>query len=264
MKILKSILITVLLITFEVIILIAISELTRKHVPTEYLIHYFSLIHIVPRIITFIIVIKIFKIRFDWKNEKNKLRNIKPNIIFNLLILTLGFELFDRPFFDFNKIVDFINGIEIEPYVQHEKSFISIIYSGISVLIIAPMFEELIFRKYIYTELLKKYSSNLSIFISSILFSLMHLPSYSNLIPTFIFGIICCIIYRKTMNIFYTIILHFFANLSFLILVNYGEIFYKWSFGLEYNLIYWVMSGIGITLILLGMKKITTANTVQN
>ena len=262
MNILKALLLTVLLITFEVIIRLGISALIEEYIPTEYLIHYFKLMSLIPGIIAYLIIFKIFRIKFNWKNTQNKLRTIELNILFYILILTIGLELFDRPFFDFSKIVDFIKDIAIEPYAKSEKSNISIIYKGISALIIAPIFEELLFRKYMYTELLKKYSSNLSIVISSIFFTLIHLPSYRNLIPTFIFGIICCLIYRKTKNIFYTIILHFLANLTVLILVNYGASFYEWSFGLEYNLIYWILFGIGVILTLFGIKKITTANTV--
>lgn len=262
MNILKALLLTVLLLTFEVIISLGIYELIEEYIPTEYLFHYFGLMSLIPTIIAYLIIFKIFKVNFNWKNTQNKLRTVELNILFYLLILTIGLELLDRPFFDFSKIVDFIKDIAVEPYVKSEKPTISIIYNGISVLIIAPIFEELLFRKYMYSELLKKYSSNLSIVISSIFFSLIHLPSYRNLIPTFIFGIVCCLVYRKTKNIFYTIILHFLANLSWLILVNYGASFYEWSFGLEYNFIYWILFGIGITLTLFGIKKITTANTV--
>ena len=262
MNILKAILLTVLLLTFEVIISIGIYELIEEHIPTEYLIHYFGIMSLIPVIIANLIIFKIFKVNFNWKNTQDKLKTVELNILFYLLILTIGLELLDRPFFDFSKIVDFIKDISVEPYAKSEKSNISIIYNGISVLIIAPIFEELIFRKYMYSELIKKYSSNLSIIISSVFFSLIHLPSYRNLIPTFIFGIVCCLVYRKTKNISYTIILHFLANLSWFILVNYGASFYEWSFGLEYNFIYWILFGIGITLTLFGIKKITTANTV--
>jgi membrane protease YdiL (CAAX protease family) len=262
MNILKALLLIVLLLTFEVIISVGIHALTQKNIPPEYSIHYFGLMYLIPKIIAYLIVFKIFKVNFYWKNTQNKLRTVELNILFYLLILTIGLELLGRPFLDFSKIVDFIKDVPVEPYAKSEKLNISIIYKGISALIIAPIFEELLFRKYMYTELLKKYSSNLSIVISSIFFSLIHLPNYKNLIPSFIFGIVCCLVYRKTKNISYTIILHFLTNLSVLILVNYRESLYEWSFGLENNLIYWILFGIGIILTLFGIKKITTANTV--
>jgi membrane protease YdiL (CAAX protease family) len=262
MNILKALLLIVLLLTFEVIISVGIHGLTQKNIPPEYSIHYFGLMYLIPKIIAYLIVFKIFKVNFYWKNTQNKLRTVELNILFYLLILTIGLELLGRPFLDFSKIVDFIKDVPVEPYAKSEKLNISIIYKGISALIIAPIFEELLFRKYMYTELLKKYSSNLSIVISSIFFSLIHLPNYKNLIPSFIFGIVCCLVYRKTKNISYTIILHFLTNLSVLILVNYRESLYEWSFGLENNLIYWILFGIGIILTLFGIKKITTANTV--
>ncbi|MCG2432121.1 CPBP family intramembrane glutamic endopeptidase [Aequorivita xiaoshiensis] len=264
MSILKALLISILLSIIHIAIYLGIDQLIKESIPNNYVIHYIGLIPIITTIIGYLTIFKIFRISFDWENMNNKIGTINLKIVFYLLILTIGLELFDRPFFDFSKIVDFLNGIVNEPYVQSKKPNISLIYTGLYYIILAPIFEELLFRKYMYTKLSKKYSENLSIITSSILFSLIHLPSYRNLIPTLIFGIICCIIYKKTKNISYTIILHILANLSWFIFENYGEIYYKWIFGLKYNLIYWTVFGIGITLILFGMKKITTANNVYS
>jgi len=260
MNILKAFLLTALLIAIEVGISLGVYELIQNYIPTDYFIHYFGLMSLIPMIIAYLIILKVFKVNLNWKNRQIKISAIEINMISYLLIVTIGLELFDRPFFDFSKIVDYFRDVEIEPFEFYESSNISVFYRGISVLIIAPIFEELFFRKFLFTELLKKYSLKLSIIISSICFALIHLPSYRNLLPTFIFGIISCLIYRKTKNIFYTIILHFLCNLSWLFLGTYGESFYKWSFGLEYNFTYWILFGVGIILTLFGIKKITTAN----
>lgn len=153
--------------------------------------------------------------------------------------------------------------ISIEPYKFSESSNLTVLYRGISVLIIVPIFEELFFRKFLFGEVLKKYSLTTSIFVSSLCFSVIHLPSYRNLLPTFIFGIIACLIYKKTGNIFYTIILHFLTNLSWLLLVTYGKSYYEWSYGLNYNFIYWMSFIFGIGFIYLGLRKITVVNNYK-
>ena len=69
----------------------------------------------------------------------------------------------------------------------------------------------------------------------------------------------------KTKNILYTIILHFFANLTWLSLLVYGEKFYEWIYELNYDFMYWSLFVFGILMTILGMKKIkTTANNVYN
>jgi len=254
MNILKAFLLTVLLIAIEVVIYLGVYGLIEKYIPTDYFIHYVGLMSLIPTIIAYLVILKVSKANLNWKNGQRKIRTIEINIILYLLFVTIGLELIDRPFFDFSKIVDSIRNVTIEPYVYPERSNISLIYTGISALIVAPIFEELFFRKYMFKELLKKYSLNLSIIISSICFSLIHLPSYRNLIPTFIFGIICCFIYKKTKNIYYTIILHFFANLSWFI----------WIYQLEYDFMYWTLFVFGILIALLGIKKIIAANTVYS
>jgi len=158
------------------------------------------------------------------------------------------------------KLLIFLQNNTIEPYRQSEFLNISILYKAISAVIFAPIFEEFFFRKYMFSELLKKHSPSVSILISSILFSLIHLPSYRNLIPTFVFGVISSLIYMKTKNIFYPIILHFLSNLSWLLLGIYGEQYYTWTFKLNFNTTYWMLFGLGIILIMLGLKKLTTAN----
>ncbi|WP_408608259.1 CPBP family intramembrane glutamic endopeptidase [Aquimarina spinulae] len=190
------------------------------------------------------------------------MKGIKPEFLLYLILIAIGLEFFDRPLFDFNKIYDYFSGTELKPFEFSESSNLSVLYRGISVLIIAPIFEEFFFRKFLFREVLKKHSLTLSILVSSICFSLIHLPSYRNLLPTFIFGIIACLIYNKTNNIFYTIILHFLTNLSWLLLVSYGKSYYEWSYGLNYNFVYWLLFIFGIGLSYIGIKKITVANKV--
>jgi membrane protease YdiL (CAAX protease family) len=265
MNILKAFLITFLLIAFEVLLSLGIYPLIEKIEPIENAITYNKIANVLFTIISYAIIFLLFKVNLNWKNTLPKINTIELNTIFYLLIITIGLEFFDRPLFDFTKIIDTFNNNPIEPYVHFELSNSHIIFKGISGLIIAPVLEELLFRKYMFTNLLKKYSLNWSIIISSLFFSLIHIPSYRNLIPTFIFGIICCIVYLKTKNILYTIILHFFANLTWLSLLVYGEKFYEWIYELNYDFMYWSLFVFGILMTILGMKKIkTTANNVYN
>lgn len=84
-------------------------------------------------------------------------------------------------------------------------------------MIVAPIGEELFFRGFIFKNLRRSNRLFKSIIISSICFSLIHLPNYGNILPTLILGILCAYIFYKTKSIIYPIILHFLYNLSSLV-----------------------------------------------
>jgi hypothetical protein len=42
----------------------------------------------------------------------------------------------------------------------------------------------------------------------------------------------------------------------------YGEPFFNWVYGLNFDFMYWALAIFGILITVLGMKKITTANIV--
>lgn len=256
MNILKAFLITFLLIAFEALLTVGIYPLFEKIRPIENSIKYIKLGQLITKLTTYLIIFLLFKVNLNWKNSSQKINTIELNTIFYLLVINIGLEFLDRPFLDFTKIVDAFSKNTIQPYEHLELSNSYIIFNGISSLILAPILEELLFRKYMFAKLLEKYSLNWSIIISSIFFSLIHIPSYSNLFPTFIFGIICCIVYLKTKNILYPIILHFLVNLTVLLLLVYGEYFYKWIYGLNYDFMYWSLSIFGILMTIFGIKKI--------
>ena len=265
MNILKAFFLTALVIVIELVIYFGLHQFlepqVKNHISYENLPQYLRLQHLISQIISyFIVFLLFFRNNFEWNKGIENVKNLNFRTIFYLLIVVIGLKLFDRPFFDFSKIIDYLREIEPEPLKSSNISFIRVI----GAIIIAPIFEELFFRKIIFKQLLKKYSLSLSIIISSICFALVHLPSYRNLIPTFILGIISCIIYNKTKNIFYSIILHFLGNLSWLLLVTNGASYHRWIYNLEYNFTYWVLFGIGIFLTFFGLKKITTAKDAYN
>jgi len=265
MNILKAILFTVLLMGLQVLISLGVYEYIEPKVADSLsdnsLIHFYGITSQIPTIIAYLIVFLLsYNTIFNFDNGIVKVKGVKTDIILYSILITIGLEFVDRPLFDFSKIYDYFSGAELKPFEFSESSNLSILYRGISVLIIAPIFEELFFRKFLFGEVLKKHSLTISILVSSICFSIIHLPSYRNLLPTFIFGIIACLIYKKTKNILYTIILHFLTNLSWLLLVSYGKSYYEWSYGLNYNYVYWLLFIFGIGLSYIGIKKITEAN----
>ena len=89
------------------------------------------------------------------------------------------------------------------------------------IITIVPIMEEIIFRLCIYTILSKMVSKKKAVIISSILFGLCHEPNM--MISAFLGGIVFCEIYIKSGNIWYSILLHAFAN-GLNVIWNYNDV----------------------------------------
>lgn len=225
--------------------------------------HLLGLITLFTPLIAYVIIFKISDFQLNLNTIPEKIRSFNPKILLYVLIMAIGLELLDRPFFDFKKIWSFYFLGSAEPYhIPEATKFI--IYNGLFAIVFAPVLEELLFRKYIFGQLLNRYSTTTSIIVSSLCFAMLHLPSYRNLIPTFIFGVVACLIYKKTKNIGYPLFLHVLANIFWFTLNYLGEPFYSWIFRLDFNYIYWIMAGFGVLLTYSSIVKITQANSSQN
>lgn len=87
------------------------------------------------------------------------------------------------------------------------------IFSIATLVILAPIFEELIFRGIILNGLLKRYSPVLSIVVSSLLFAAVHLNPWQ-FVSAFILGLFIGWVYLRTKSISLAIIIHAFNNLA--------------------------------------------------
>ena len=85
------------------------------------------------------------------------------------------------------------------------------IFTLFGAIILAPIFEELIFRGIVLDGFLKKYSPLKSIIISSILFGLLHLNPWQ-FVSAFLGGLFIGWIYYKTRSVSLAIFIHFINN----------------------------------------------------
>ena len=114
-------------------------------------------------------------------------------------------------------------GIEIEMQMvtnelQKYKDIKSIIIVILIVGIIMPVLEELIFRGILYQALRSKLSIFFSIFISSLIFAVIHI-NLLYIFPIMIIGIVCAYAFEKTKNILIPIVIHVVNNLFTVIIV---------------------------------------------
>lgn len=264
MKIYKAFFYTILLVIFQalaVICVFLILRLLNQH-NNDYYVQNLDFFSAITQLIGFLIFFIFFwKPYKNWVNESDlKVNNTK--FLFSILIIGIGYELIKSPFSDFNNLINYMNKIDLVNYsFLYDKNDSQFIYRIFSALIIAPIFEELFFRKYLITNLIKENNRIISLLISSICFSLIHFETPNNLIPTFIFGIVSGLIFLKTRKIGYTILLHFICNSLWLLDVLFDNKFYILLFNFKFNFYYWMIFILGIAMTYFGLKKITAANT---
>lgn len=86
-----------------------------------------------------------------------------------------------------------------------------LVFFLISVVILAPVLEEIIFRKIVFKRLNLKLSFITSAVISSAIFGIGH--ELLAILGAIIFGVTCCVLYRKYNNLLVPIAVHFLNNL---------------------------------------------------
>jgi len=126
-----------------------------------------------------------------------------------IILAIIGF----RFFYDNSLSYVLAENIEIDEALVEafEELFTWPLYAIFSVVIIAPFYEELVFRKFILGGLLKKTSATNAILISAFFFALIHM-NWLQGINAFILGIIVGWIYYKTRSIGLAMFGHFVNN----------------------------------------------------
>ncbi|HET8860235.1 type II CAAX endopeptidase family protein [Marivirga sp.] len=261
MSILKALLYTVLLFVIGVILSFGFqSVIALLDLNLEYLIHYNSVTRILTKILQYSVILFLaFKLWFAPSYLLLKIKKIKWETVLLILIVSIGFEIFAKIFLELKVFLN-DNKLAFES-INHTdyKSEYFWRYDLIRAVILAPILEELFFRKILFTRMLKKYSFGISAIVSSICFAFIHIPNWLNLVPTFLFGIISCWIYVKTKNILYPILLHFVGNLIVLLLSFHNQQITSFLQELNYSWVYWLIliSGVGMTLF--GLRKLKKA-----
>jgi len=82
---------------------------------------------------------------------------------------------------------------------------------GISVMVVAPITEEIFFRSFVFGGLTEKYGWKKATFISAFVFGAAHMQLVA-FIPTFLMGLVLAYLYQRSKSVFPGIILHFTVN----------------------------------------------------
>lgn len=258
MSILKAFLLTLLLIILYSVFQIGLIYGTYLfEIDGEYFVIWNATANIISFFFAYYLIFKFFwteKINF---NEVLNFRRINDNILFYIVLMVIGLHLFNKPFWNIENIWQYFKYSELDPVIREPDELnLYFLIRSLSILIIAPVFEEIFFRKFLISKLTEKHSLVTSIIVSSILFSLIHIETPKNIFPTFICGIISGLLFIKTGRIAYPILFHFLYNLIIQLLrVSYFPLD-TFLDSLEFNLVYWSIALLGAILTSGGIYRI--------
>ena len=132
-------------------------------------------------------------------------------IVVDALLYRIDFEIFH-----FSPLPAF------DPWADY---FWGSIFLGISGVVLAPIFEEIVFRGILFAGFYKKLGPWKAAIISSLAFSLLHLYDPLGALAVFIFGMMACYLYRRTQSLWTPIIVHAVTNAA--ILTYYWRLYHQ-------------------------------------
>lgn len=160
------------------------------------------------------VMVKYYVIIVLLKLFSNKLRFEKPKQQLNIIsyvyvaFLIIGF----RVIFD-NSLILWISNISMPSFINEslEELSVSPIILILSLVVIAPIYEEIIFRGILLKGMANKINPNIALVISALFFAIVHLNIPQG-INAFLLGLITGFIYLKTESIYLSIFAHFMNN----------------------------------------------------
>lgn len=131
---------------------------------------------------------------FSLKDGKLLIRSIILILIFSLGIVPVINNFFKQI-------------LNSRPAIYEQPDWILIV----GAVILAPVFEEMLFRQYFLSGLLSRYKVKTAILINVLLFALIHFKP-TQIWPAVFYGLLTCIVFYKTRSITNTMLLHAIAN----------------------------------------------------
>lgn len=172
---------------------------------------FYPLIMIIGTITGFIFFRLFMKKEVKIEIKKCKI-NFKYLLIYTIILIGVGCfgDLIVKLLNEYFKLFGFYFTGELLERAFTANNFIEHILVSISICIVAPILEELIFRGYLL-KLFQKYGVWVSILASATLFGIMH-AEFTQIIPAILAGLVLGYAYYKTDDIRVPIIMHLINN----------------------------------------------------
>ncbi|WP_434293837.1 lysostaphin resistance A-like protein [Clostridium botulinum] len=195
--------------------------------------------------ITFFIYLLVLKNKNENLWQRCNFKKITPSYIYYSILIAISISVFTCP------IISLISE-KFESYNQVADSIYAAygsILSMVCIIILMPIFEEILFRGLIFNELKKNTNIILAVILQSLIFALFHGNMLQG-IYTFILGIILCILYLKTGSLWSNILCHIIYNLFGSLLMPLALSYTK-----NYTFVYIGAGLIATAILLISMLK---------
>ncbi|MCU4715595.1 CPBP family intramembrane metalloprotease [Bacillus cereus] len=106
--------------------------------------------------------------------------------------------------------------------IQQNVSFFNVLIAFISAAVISPIYEEIFYRRLLYRWLRIRLGMMGAIVLSSLIFTIVHIPTYNVMPVNFLSGIFFTWAYEQTNSIWPSIIIHGLTNGIMVLLTTMG------------------------------------------
>lgn len=106
--------------------------------------------------------------------------------------------------------------------MQQNATFFTILIAFISAAVISPVYEEIFYRGFLYRWLRTRIGFNGALLLSSLIFTIIHIPTYNVMPVNFISGILFALAYERTNSIWPSVLIHGLTNGIMVLLASLG------------------------------------------
>ncbi|MGG1629521.1 CPBP family intramembrane glutamic endopeptidase [Rossellomorea sp. NRS-1567] len=106
--------------------------------------------------------------------------------------------------------------------MQQNATFFTILIAFISAAIISPVYEEIFYRGFLYRWLRTRIGLTGALLLSSLIFTIIHIPTYNVMPVNFFSGILFALAYERTHSIWPSVLIHGLTNGIMVLLASLG------------------------------------------
>lgn len=106
--------------------------------------------------------------------------------------------------------------------MQQNATFFTILIAFISAAIISPIYEEIFYRGFLYRWLRTRIGLTGALLLSSLIFTIIHIPTYNVMPVNFFSGILFALAYERTNSIWPSVLIHGLTNGIMVLLASLG------------------------------------------
>ncbi|TYS47661.1 CPBP family intramembrane glutamic endopeptidase [Bacillus infantis] len=106
--------------------------------------------------------------------------------------------------------------------MQQNVTFFTVLIAFISAAVISPIYEEIFYRGFLYRWLRTRMGLTGALLLSSLIFTIIHIPTYNVMPVNFFSGILLSLAYERTGSIWPPVLIHGLTNGFMVLLTSLG------------------------------------------